>query len=100
MADGPKQDVKLEIVDSALGYPEFFADGVDIALNPYGVALTFNVTRGERKIARVVTVRMSPQLALVMTQLLKKNLRAYEDKVGKIQLPSELYDGLKIDKEI
>jgi hypothetical protein len=100
MAETPKSEQIAAIVEGPVDYPEMFADSAEIQINPYGVNLVFGVTHGEQPTKRVVGVRMSPQHALVLTQLLRKNLKTYETKVGKIELPDGLYKGLQIEKEL
>ena len=100
MAQGSKPSDIATIVNGPIDYPEYFSDGLSIELNPYSVNLIFGITHGEQPAKNIASVRMSPQHAYVMTQILRKHLREYEDKVGKIQLPDKLLDGLGLDKEL
>lgn len=96
----PKASDIAAMVNGPVDWPEYFADSVQFEANPYSVNLIFGINRGEQPNTNMVSVRMSPQHALVMTQLLRKNLKEYEAKVGKIQLPDAMYEGLEIDKEL
>jgi Protein of unknown function (DUF3467) len=81
--------------------PEFYADAVRINLTPYGVRLDYGLTTDSPNDSRAVaTVRMSPQHAVVMYQMLKKSLRLFEEQVGKINLPDALYTELDIEREV
>jgi len=91
---GPTEDV-----------PEYYVDAVRIGFGPYGFALEIGVqgisdTQGSEKAPtkRLALIRMSPQHALVVSKLLQKNLAAYQDRIGPIILPDEMYGELGIDK--
>lgn len=43
---------------------------------------------------------MSPQHAFVFCQILRKNLRAYQEHVGPISLPEQIFTELQIGKEL
>lgn len=86
--------------------PDLYIDSVRIAVGPYGFVLELGNqgvadTPGSEKppIRRLALVRMSPQHALVLARLLEKNVRQYEERIGKIQLPSDLYRDLGLDPE-
>jgi hypothetical protein len=81
--------------------PDLYADALEIGAGAYGLVFRFGLATqspGDQKL--VATIRMSPQHALVMYQILKRNLREYEKQVGKINLPDELFDEMGLEREI
>lgn len=81
--------------------PDLYADGVTVQAGYAGFALVFSKSSSNSAIPEPVgTVRMSPQQAFVMTQLLRKILKSYEGDIGKINIPEELFDTLEIEKEL
>jgi len=83
------------------GPPEYYSDAVQVGVSPYGVTLSFGLqTNSPGDAKAVAVVRMSPQHALVMYQVLKSNLRAYEQQVGTIALPDRLFEEMGLEKEI
>ena len=80
---------------------DVYANQVVFSFSAYDVVLDFGLMstdpEGERK--AVVRVRMSPQHALVMSKILAKNLNEYEQRIGPISLPDEIYKGLGIRKD-
>lgn len=80
--------------------PEYYADSTRLTLSPYTFGIEFGVLAfpppGEvaaNEIVPMVRVRMSPQLAYAMRQLLDSNIAAYEDQIGKIALPTQFAAG-------
>jgi hypothetical protein len=80
--------------------PEYYSDSVRMAMSPYGLALEFGVQASVGDARTQAVVRMSPQHAFVFCQILRKNLRAYQEQVGPISLPEEIFAELQIDKEL
>jgi hypothetical protein len=82
--------------------PEYYSDSLRIQGGVYGFMFSFGLqsdgTSGDAVTQAIV--RMSPQHAVVMFQLLKKNLRAYQKQVGTISLPDQLFADLELDKDI
>ena len=73
--------------------PEYYADSVRFELSVYGVTLEFGKTQQPTPGAQRPTphvprfrVHMSPQHAKIMAKLFAKNMRQYEDMVGKLPL--------------
>jgi hypothetical protein len=66
--------------------PEFYADGVEIGLGPFGATLVFNLSiagaRAATQPTRVANVRMSLEQAKVLAILLKKQVKVFEDQLG------------------
>jgi hypothetical protein len=80
--------------------PEYYSDSVRMAMSPYGLALEFGVQASVGDARTQAVVRMSPQHAFVFCQILRKNLRAYQEQVGPISLPEQIFTELEIDKEL
>lgn len=86
--------------------PDIYSDSVRFGVGPYGIILEFRRTvppepggDAERKEEPLVRVRMSPQHALIMAKLMLKNVREYEEKIGKISLPAGLYQELGVPED-
>lgn len=66
--------------------PDLYADSVQIFMGPFGLVLEFGVQNprntGQTPPKPLATVRMSPEHAKIMTILLKRNLRQFEQQVG------------------
>lgn len=82
------------------GPPEFYTDSLGMSANLYGFKFDFGLATESPGAQRTVaTVRMSPQHALVMSKVLGKHLRAYQEEVGPISIPPQLLTELKLDEE-
>jgi hypothetical protein len=86
--------------------PDVYADSVKFELTAYGVTLELGQTRPSRPGPNAVAqhipklrVHMSPQHAKIMAKLFSKHMRAYEEQIGKISLPAELYKDLGVDEQ-
>ncbi|MBI4491923.1 MAG: DUF3467 domain-containing protein [Chloroflexi bacterium] len=85
--------------------PDVYSDAVQFEVSVYGVTIEFG--QGQKPppgVKRVphrprVRVHMSPQHAKVMAKIFVKNMRAYEEQIGKIPLPKELLDELGVEDE-
>jgi hypothetical protein len=83
------------------GPPEFYADATKVSTSPYGFRLEFGLmtdSPGDAKGQAVV--RMSPQHALILYQIMKNTLRSYIEVSGPISLPDEIFTELEIEKEV
>ncbi len=64
--------------------PPVYADGVQIGLSPFTAQLTFTMAVsgiGTQLPANVANVRMSLEHAKVLSMLLKRQLKAFEDQM-------------------
>lgn len=84
--------------------PDVYVDSVKIAVGAYGLTLDMGVSgipdapgSEPPPIRRILLARMSPQHALVLARLLQKNVDLYEERVGKIELPAELWKQLGLE---
>jgi hypothetical protein len=79
--------------------PEYYVNQVGFSFSVYDMTFSFGIQGKETK--PVVTIRMSPLHALVMSKILQKNLNLYEGKIGgKLQLPEDMCKefGIKNDE--
>lgn len=79
----------LEVFDSPDGVPEFYTDSARMAGNAFTISLEFGVQMNAVEggpmpppSKRNVIVRMSPQHALALRDMLVKNLAKYEEMIG------------------
>lgn len=86
--------------------PDLYVDSVRIAFGAYGFVLELGVggiadTPASEKppTKRLALVRMSPQHALILSRLLERNVAIYQDRIGKINLPAEMYRDLELDPQ-
>jgi hypothetical protein len=86
--------------------PDYYVDAVRVAANLY----TFVLELGRQGVPdtpgseppptkRLALVRMSPQHALILMKILQKNLRKYQDEVGRIQVPEQMYRDLDLEPD-
>jgi hypothetical protein len=77
--------------------PEYFTDSVNFMTNIYGITMEFGVMQpNDQPPIPKARVKMSPQHAKIMSLLLRKNVQAYERRIGTIILPDQLYRDLGI----
>ena len=79
--------------------PNLYSDGIQVGVSPFTVTLQFTVAPtaqpGTQAPAPVVTIRMSPEHAKVMTIILRKQLKQFEQQLGQdIALPHQVYQQL------
>jgi hypothetical protein len=64
-----------------------YSDGVQVGCAPFTIALTFTVSpspsRGPQPPKVIADIRMSPEHAKVMAILLRRQLRDFEQQLGK-----------------
>ena len=78
-----------------------------MAIGPYGFILDLGLAgppadealEKKPEITTLARVRMSPQHALLFARLLQKNVALYEEKVGKITLPEQLFREHNLEPE-
>jgi hypothetical protein len=82
---------QIEIVKSAQFF-KVYANSAQIETGPWDFRITFGeaTTSGDKVIVeQSVAVAMSPQHAKAVSDLLAKNVRDYEKRIGEIKMPSE-----------
>jgi len=85
--------------------PEYYVDSAQLGVGAYGIMIALGVqgmpdTSSEiPQIKRLAIVRMSPQHALILAKLLQKHVDIYQEKMGRISLPRELFEALGLEPE-
>lgn len=86
--------------------PDLYVDSVRIATGVFGFVLEMGIQgvpdteQSELPpVKRLAVIRMSAQHALVVSRLLGKHVELYQQKVGKIALPAEVFRSLGLDPE-
>lgn len=86
--------------------PEVYADVFRFTVGPYGVTFTFSTSVPHPESGKVASpkeamrLRMSLEQAKVLSMMLRKNLKNYENSNSlEIALPSQLYTQLGLSKE-
>lgn len=79
--------------------PTYYASGVEMAVSPWDFTLKFSLREGvtPKDVRPVATVILSPQHAYIVARLLTKNVEAYEQQIGKIDLPTRLLNDLGLE---
>ena len=79
--------------------PDIYADGANIQVNLSGVNIIFTRSMKDPPTPVPVTVvRISAVQALILTQVLRKVLAAYEQQIGPIAIPDALLEALQIGR--
>lgn len=82
-------------------YPDLYTNSVRFSVSTYEFLFTFGLkTEKEKEPKTLLNIRMSPQHAKVMSKLLAKNVRAYEQQIGEINIPEALVKEMKLDEEV
>jgi hypothetical protein len=86
--------------------PEFYVDQFRLSLGAYGATLTFGLTPPHPTPGQVqpaedlVRLRMSLEHVKVMTMVLKRQAKAFEEQAGvNISIPRAVYNGLGLSQE-
>lgn len=88
----------MEIPD---GTPEFYADAVHVESQLYGSTLYLGQMRGPDAPSLVkVIIKISPQMAKVLSLILSKHVRNYESSIGPISIPKQLLHSLGLEELI
>ena len=79
--------------------PILYSDGIQVGISPFTVTLGFTVAppvqAGTQAPIPVATIRMSPEHAKVMAIILRKQLKQFEQQLGReIALPHQVYQQL------
>jgi hypothetical protein len=93
--------------DSEERLPEFYIDQFRVTTGAFGVAMTFGLTEPHptqggvpRSAEEKVRIRMSLEHAKIMTMLLRRQLKGFEEQFGiNIQVPPGVYTGLGVAEE-
>ena len=82
------------------GTPEFYVDGVHVETQLYGSTLYLGELRPEQPQLVKVTIKMSPQMTKVLSLILGKHVRNYEENIGPISIPKMLLHDLGLEELI
>lgn len=86
-------------IPDAVPEHDFYTNAVSFQVSTYEFALTFRLNTAGQRPDPLVTLRMSPQHAWVMSKLLERNVQAYIEQVGKFSLPEGLLEELNLEEE-
>ena len=101
MEKDKKKLVSIVRADNREEVPDFYINSVKFSISTYELLLQLGLkTEPDEDPTPIVKIRMSPQHAKVMTQLLNKNIRKYEKEVGIIVLPKQLIEELGLEEEV
>lgn len=81
--------------------PEFYADQVQVTVGLYGATLAFGVTQPDQPgFHKVGMLRCSPQLAKILSLMLRRNVKSLENTVGQaVGIPTEEYRNVGVAEE-
>jgi len=79
------------------GTPEFYVDAVNIETQLYGTTLQLGELRPDAPQLVKVTVKLSPQMAKVLSLILDSHVRQYETGIGPISIPKQLLHDLGLE---
>lgn len=90
--------------DSAAGEPSgepisFYADSLHIFSSLYSAVLFFGEQMEEREPILRARIKVSPQMLKALALLTNKHLREYEEAVGPINLPEQVYTAWELEPE-
>lgn len=96
-AQRPGLEETLEIPE---GTPEVYVDSLNVGTQLYGCTMWLGRLRqGQPSLVKAI-VKMSPPMAKVMSLILSKHVRQYEQDMGPINLPKSLYHSLGLEEYI
>ncbi len=82
------------------GTPEYYIDSLNVGTQLYGCTMWLGTLRQGQPPLVSAIVKMSPQMAKVMSLILAKHVRQYEENTGAISLPKDLYHNLGLEEYI
>ncbi len=77
----------------------FYADSLHIFSSLYSAVLFFGEQMEEREPILRARIKVSPQMLKAMALLTNKHLKEYEEAVGPITLPPQVYAAWELDPE-
>ena len=84
---------------SSLDPITFYADSMHIFSSLYSAVLFFGEQMEEREPILRARIKVSPQMLKAIALLTAKHVREYEDAVGPITLPEQVYAAWELDTE-
>lgn len=82
---------------------DIYADSLNINIGIYGISIVLGRIKGDLTqptTTPTAVVRMSPELAFVLAQLLRKNLKLFQEDIGRINVPDRVIEALGIEREL
>jgi len=86
--------------------PDYYADFVKLHATLFSFVLEFGLQgvpdtpASERPPGKLLArVRLSPQHALILSKLLAQQVRIYQNEIGPIAIPDQVYENLGLRKE-
>jgi hypothetical protein len=85
--------------------PDYYIDATRMGITPFGITIQIGVSgeiaeAGEVGPVKILaTIRMSPQHALIFAKVMLKNMQVYQEKVGRIELPAQIYKEMGIEPD-
>lgn len=79
------------------GTPEFYIDSVNVESGLYGSTLLLGNMRHNEPPLVKVAVKVSPPMLKVLSLILSKHVRNYEQELGTIPLPNALLHSLGLE---
>jgi hypothetical protein len=77
----------------------FYADSLHIFSSLYSAVLFFGEQMEEREPILRARIKVSPQMLKALALLTNKHLREYEEAVGPINLPEQVYTAWELEPE-
>ena len=77
----------------------FYADSLHIFSSLYSAVLFFGEQMEEREPILRARIKISPQMLKAMALLTNKHLKEYEEAVGPITLPPQVYSAWELDPD-
>ena len=72
--------------------PDLYTNSAQFEFSAFDVTITFGMKKHQdRPVEDVAIIRMSPQHALAMGKMLMEQLKEYEQQMGKINIPDDVY---------
>ena len=84
---------------SSLDPITFYADSMHIFSSLYSAVLFFGEQMEEREPILRARIKVSPQMLKAIALLTAKHVREYEDAVGPIALPEQVYAAWELDAD-
>ena len=84
---------------SSLDPITFYADSMHIFSSLYSAVLFFGEQMEEREPILRARIKVSPQMLKAIALLTAKHVREYEDAVGPITLPEQVYAAWELDTD-
>ena len=96
---GDTQSSKSQTTEAAGEPITFYADSLHIFSSLYSSVLFFGEQMEEREPILRARIKVSPQMLKAMALLTNKHLKEYEEAVGPIHLPPQVYSAWELEPE-